>query len=206
MKRTASLAQLLAHRLAAHAGRVLPGHRGDWARAMRSEIDHLPSSRAALWWALGCVLASYTERMNVMELGNLRISRWLLGLEMLMCFFWLTWMFGALVSRGVYGFSGPLPIDRWYVMMLFGTVAGPIGLIVAVKLIVLNRPSMNWATLAALCLPAAFTLIVFVGQVVGARYPVEALGGFILFALLPALGVAHLVYLARSSGSVATPA
>jgi hypothetical protein len=65
---------------------------------------------------------------------------------------------------------------------------------------------MNWATLAALCLPAAFTLIVFVGQVVGARYPVEALGGFILFALLPALGVAHLVYLARSSGSVATPA
>jgi hypothetical protein len=206
MRPESFLGRLAAHRLAAHAGRVLPQHRSEWALAMQSEIDHLPSSRAALRWALGCVFASYIERMHVMNLGNLRISRWVLSLEMLMCFFWLTWMFGALVSRGVYGFSGPLPIDRWYLMMLFGTVVGPIGLIVAFKSIVLNRPSMSWFTLAALCLPAAWTFIAFLGQILSARYPVEALGGFVLFALLPALGVAHLVHLARSRANVAAAA
>jgi hypothetical protein len=201
-----TLARRIARALAAHAARVLPRGRGEWAQAMRNEIEYLGSS-AAVCWALGCVLASYKQRMSVMETGNLRISRWLLSLEMLMCFIWLTWMFGAIVSRGVYGFSGPLPIDRWYVMMLFGTVAGPIGLIVAFKSIVLNRPSMGSITIAAMCLPAAFTLFVFVGQVLGSRYPVEALGGFILFALLPALGVAHLIYFARrDAGPTATPA
>jgi hypothetical protein len=173
---------------------------------MQSEIDHLPSSRAALRWALGCVFASYGERMHVMVVGNLRISRWLLSLEMLMCFIWLTLMFAALVSRGAFGFSGRLPIDTWYVMTLLGTLPGPIGLVVAFKSVVLNRRSLNRIMLIVLCLPAIWTLIAYVGMVLRARYPIEAIGAFILFALLPALGVAHLVHLARSSGSVATPA
>ena len=47
-----------------------------------------------------------------MNIGTLRVSRWVLIFEMIMCFWWLTWMFGALASRGVYGFVPDLPLDQ----------------------------------------------------------------------------------------------
>jgi hypothetical protein len=198
MKPGPGLVRVIAARLVAHAARVLPRGRSDWARAMQTEIEHIASNSAALRWAAGCVYASYAERMRVMQIGTLRISRWLLGVEMLMCFFWLTLMFAALVSRGAFGFTGRLPIDSWYVMALLGTLAGPIGLTVAFKAIVLDLPALSRTTLIALCLPVAWTLIAMLGQVLNARYPVEAIGAFVLFGLLPALGASHLVYLSRS--------
>ena len=134
-----------------------------------------------------------------MNVGTLRISRWVLGLEMIMCFWWLTWMFGALVTRGFYGFAGPLPMDAWFFEMLLATVAGPIGLIVAFKSIVLGRPVLNRTTMAVLCVPVAWTVIAYGAEFVTRGHGVlDALGLIILFALLPALGVAHLVYLSRS--------
>jgi hypothetical protein len=195
MSRHDPLARRVARRLAAHAGSVLPGGRADWALAMRHEIDHLQNSRAALSWAVGCVFASYLERINVMNTTRHGISRWVLGLEMLTCFVWLTGMFAALLSRGVYGFSGPLPIDTWFLTMLFASLPGPIGLIVAFKFVILGRWTMSKATLAALCAPAAWTLVVFTIQV--SAHPLEAFGPWVLLALLPAVGVAHLIYLTR---------
>jgi hypothetical protein len=119
---------------------------------------------------------------------------------MIMCFLWLSWMFGALASRGVYGFSGPLPIDSWFISMLLGTALGPIGFIVAFKSVVLDRPALGRVTTAVLCVPAAFTFLAFGAQLLRSNpdRPLEALGLFILFAALPALGVAHLVYLSRA--------
>jgi hypothetical protein len=76
----------LAMRLAAHAEKALPRCRADWARAMRNEIHHISGNRAALIWALGCVFASYRERVRAMIETNPRISRWVLVLEMLCCF------------------------------------------------------------------------------------------------------------------------
>jgi hypothetical protein len=190
-----------AKRLAAHAGRALPRNRAEWAKAMRHETDHVPNGAAAFVWALGCVFASYLERIRVMRIGNARVSPWVLCLEMALCFVPLTWMFAALVSRGAFGFAGPIPIDAWFLNMLFSTTLGPIGLIVAFRVVVLNRRSFGWFTLAALCLPAAWTLLEFAvafGRLMlSSGYPVEATGGLILFAALPAVGVAHLVYLAR---------
>jgi hypothetical protein len=201
-----SLAHRVAQRLVAHAARVLPEHRTQWARAMRGEIEHLPHDRHALFWALGCVVASYIERINDMTFGTLRVSRWVLGLEMIMCFLWLTWMFGALASRGVYGFAGPLPMDAWFFQMLTVTVLGPIGLVVAFKSVALGKRSLGRITTAVLCVPAAWTLLALGGQLLTRgswlrSHPdqlAEALGAFVLFALLPAVGVAHLVYLSRA--------
>jgi hypothetical protein len=199
------LARQIARRLAAHAAGLLPESRAPWAQAMCHEVEHIARDRDALYWAFGCVVASYLERSRVMNVGTLRISRWVLALEMLMCFFWLTWMFGALASRGVYGFAGPLPIDTWFITMLFSTVLGPLGLAVAFKSIVLDRPRLSRLTKVALFVPAAWTFLAFGVQLVTRGWlagsndrPLEALGLFILFAVLPALGVAHLVYLSRA--------
>jgi hypothetical protein len=200
MSSNATFLGWIARRLAAHAAGVLPRERADWARAMQNEIAHFPTGWAALQWAAGCVIASYVERTRNMKIGTLRPSRWVLTLEMIMCFLWLTWMFGALASRGVYGFGGPLPIDTWFITMLFSTAAGPIGLIVAFKSIVLDRPALSRSMLVALCLPAAWTFVGFGAQLLRSDYdyPLEALGQFILFAVLPGLGVAHLVYLSKA--------
>jgi hypothetical protein len=48
----------LAATLCRHAAAVLPDT-SPWARAMRRELDYIADDRAALDWALGCVLASY---------------------------------------------------------------------------------------------------------------------------------------------------
>lgn len=61
MNQPRSLTRRLAIRLAAHAHRVLPEHRSEWASAISNELDHLPE-RASLRWAIGAVFASYVER------------------------------------------------------------------------------------------------------------------------------------------------
>jgi pimeloyl-ACP methyl ester carboxylesterase len=53
----------IAVKLAQHASRVLPGARSLWADAMRRELDYIADDRAALRWAIGCVVASYTARL-----------------------------------------------------------------------------------------------------------------------------------------------
>jgi hypothetical protein len=50
-------------KLAQHASWVLPGAQSPWAEAMRRELDYIEDDRAALRWAVGCVLASYKARL-----------------------------------------------------------------------------------------------------------------------------------------------
>ena len=200
-----TIARRLAQGLGAHAAALLPRHRNNFAAAMRNEIEHLSHDRHALFWALGCVIAGYVERISDMTFGTLRISRWVLGLEMIMCFLWLTLMFGALASLGVfYGFAGPLPINALFFTMLTVSAVGPIGLVVAFKSVVLGRPSLGRVMTVVLCAAAAWTCVAFGGEILNRTWLAgrtgpqgEALDLFVLFALLPALGVAHLVYLSR---------
>src|SRR6266852_4693815 len=53
----------MALKVAQHASWVLPGVRSPWADAMRRELDYIEDDRAALRWAVGCVMASYTARL-----------------------------------------------------------------------------------------------------------------------------------------------
>ena len=50
-------------KLAQHASWVLPGAHSVWAEAMRRELDYIEDDRAALRWAVGCILASYKARL-----------------------------------------------------------------------------------------------------------------------------------------------
>jgi hypothetical protein len=49
-------------KLVRHTASVLPGA-SPWTQAMRRELDYIQDDRAALAWALGCVLASYKARL-----------------------------------------------------------------------------------------------------------------------------------------------
>jgi hypothetical protein len=185
-----SVVRHLAVRLAAHAEKALPRSRADWASAMRNEVHHISGNRAALKWALGCVFASYTERMRTMIASNPRISRWVLVLEMLFCFTPLTWLCLATFANlgRMQGKTG--------IFALTVAAAGPIGLIVAFKVVVLNRPSLTKFAMAALCLLAAWTMFAYSLQILAEAEPGQLWREFVLIALLPALGVAHLLYLA----------
>ena len=56
--------------LVTHAAKALPSHRADWARAICAEIHHVSNDFKALGWALGCVFASYSERINAVNTRN----------------------------------------------------------------------------------------------------------------------------------------
>ena len=53
--------------LVTHAANALPNRRADWAHAIRNEIQHVSGDFNALGWALGCVIASYSERINAVN-------------------------------------------------------------------------------------------------------------------------------------------
>ncbi len=62
-------------KLSQHAAAVLPAA-SPWAQAMRREIDYIEDDRAALGWALGCVLASYKARVAARTAAGLgRLQR-----------------------------------------------------------------------------------------------------------------------------------
>lgn len=54
----------IAQSLMRHAARVMPA--GDWGAAMQNELQAIDDDRVALHWAVGCVIAGYSERLNVM--------------------------------------------------------------------------------------------------------------------------------------------
>jgi hypothetical protein len=157
---------------------------------MYNEVHHIAGSRAALAWAFGCVLAGYTERMRIMISSNPKISRWVLILEMAFCFTPLTLVcFAVLANLGLFrGTEG--------IVALTVTMAGPVGLIIAFRVVVLNRPLLTRLALAGLCTLAAWVVLAYSLDLL----PGGPSGGqwrdFILVALLPALGFAHLLYLA----------
>jgi hypothetical protein len=60
------LPRRLAGLLLRHAAAVMPAQRAQWILAMRRELEYLKGDWAVLDWALGCVSASYAERMRHM--------------------------------------------------------------------------------------------------------------------------------------------
>jgi hypothetical protein len=190
---TRSVIRHLAVRLTSHTEKVLPESRAEWARAMRNEVQHISGNRAALVWALGCVFASYTERMRILLRSNPRISRWVLVLEMLCCFTPLTLLCIAVLANlgRMEGKTG--------ILALTVAATGPVGLIVAFKVVVLNRPSLNRVGMAALCALAAWTALAYSLHIIAGGEPAHAWREFVLIALLPAVGIVHLLQLAIRS-------
>ncbi len=216
MKQPGSLLRRLAYGLIRFAAWLLPKNRADWARSMHSELHHLENDFEALIWALGCAVASLKEGLNAMTIGNLKISRWILVPEMALCFVPLTlaWL------DGVFGMSGIIRlnmdvIQQYFIgspagvtalMTMFSTailgVLGPVGLIMAIRLIVLDRSirsrSLGMALIGGPILIGiihlARSLIIDKGLQI-----FDALALLLLFSILPAIGAAHLLYLGSSS-------
>jgi hypothetical protein len=191
-----SLAWRLALGLTAHAARILPPERREWSKAMISEVDHLPSAGAAMRWAIGCVFAGYLERIRTMTHQIGHVARWVLSLEMLICFVPVTFLFVAVIlssMRGVWSIQTSL-------LYASATLIGPIGLVISLRSLVLGQ-AVGRTTSTALCLLAAWTFASYLSLVL--KYHSSRHTNWwqivVLIAFLPALAAAHLAFIAAEA-------
>jgi hypothetical protein len=183
---------MVATLLVRHAVWVSPPKRKDWVQAMRHELDHIPLGVSALQWAVGCVLVSYIERIRFMTRSLTTLPRWLLALEMTVCLAPLTLLFIAILAAIA---RGLMPVEYG---VLYGSmsVLGPVGLAVAVRLILFSGDAVGRTTVVALVLLAPWTVVACSGQVLHDGAPFSnTWRDFVLIALLPALGAIHLVHI-----------
>jgi hypothetical protein len=61
---------------------VLPFSRQDWAKAMQHEIAYLTNDHQALCWAAGCLLASFQERLQWIQIPDRQTVRIILALPL----------------------------------------------------------------------------------------------------------------------------
>ena len=191
--------------------------RRDWGRAMRAEIEHIEGDWQALRFACGCAWAAITLRSTAMDLGNLRVSRFVLALEMALCFVpltlgWLDVLFG---QSGV-AWLDAAAVERYYLVNTDGVAAlakqlvgaavgvlGPVGLIVAVRHLVLGR-ALHHGMLGVLLIAGPIALaVVYVAAnlATDTSWSTEWAGFYVLFVALPLAGAAHLLILGRSNAA-----
>ncbi len=179
--------------LVAHAAAVSPGERAEWVQAMSNELDYLPPDTSAIGWALGCLLVCYSERIRAMVRPFESLPRWVLVLEMLVCFLPLTLLFSAVVQRGLHG---GFNIEEG-ALYISATILGPAGLAAALRSIVSSSIGVCRAAIVALCVLAAWTLAAYSLQILtfGQSHLSDWWREFVLIAALPFLAVLHLVFI-----------
>lgn len=209
MTGAATISRRLAFKLVRLALLILPPYREIWARAMLTEFYYLESDYDALRWALGCVIASLKMRYETMIIGNLKISRWILMPELLLCFVPLT-LFWAEVSFGTYGifrhnadfiwqslFRPPSAMRMMILTTAVLGLVGPASLITAFRLIVLKQPIHTRIAAVILIACPVILGIITVACLLLIRPIVWAdeLGlVLLLFTILPSAGAAHMYF------------
>lgn len=222
MKRSQTASRRLAAALMRGAAGLMPAARIGWTRAMRSEFDHIESDRQAFLWAAGCLLTGLKERMNTMIHGDLKISRWLLAPEMLLCFAPLTllWLDGIDGRFGLLRLNGAL-LHQYFIDVPGGTALlisrlagivlatiGPIALMLALRVILRRGPIKNAglrvALLAAPILYGLMSVMLRAIESGAAAFDPTAVdafdfwSGIFLLSILPALGALHLLRLSAA--------
>jgi hypothetical protein len=196
MRGRSSLVRAIAIRVAAFAQTLFPQHRSDWAKALVNEVQHVSGDMDALRWAIGTLSTAFHERIRSMKSGTLHIPRWLLSIEMLVCFVPLTLLGMAVIGAAVKG-AMPLPSAILY---LSAVAAGPLGLVVAFRKISRQNATLGRGAMVALCVAAGWTLVGYVLQALNANGNIaESWREFIIIALLPAIGVVHLLLITNRS-------
>lgn len=170
---------------------VSPGERAEWAHAMINELDYLSPDMSAVGWALGCICVCYSERMRAMVRPFESLPRWVLVLEVLICFLPLALLFAAVLQTGAHGGFTP----QAFLLYCSGTVLGPVGLAAGFRSIFFKARGMSRATLLGLCLLAAWTLAAYAAQILtfGQSHLSDWWREFVIIAVLPTLAVLHLV-------------
>jgi len=203
------------------ANRVTPPERGEWSRAMRAESAYLPES-ARLRWALGCLVAAIKLRFTPMQTGSLRINPWIMVVESLVCFapMLLVWWQVSFRDPGVLTHDlAPferylvdvlrMPDARTVIWMLYGyavcSLVGPVGLFLGLRYALLRRGLRN--RVLGYGLIAAAIAMSLSGALnnfwVGKGDLWERIPQVMMFTILPAAGIVHLMFLGRSSPPVA---
>jgi hypothetical protein len=185
----------------------------EWVRAMYAELDHVPANDRLLW-ALGYVIAAVKRRFDTMRSGNLRVSRGVLLLELLMCFLPLTlgWWDVVFGSSGVLGLNHSIiqdhfsatPLSRIVLGMMLAAaiigLAGPVGLFLTSRAVItgtgLRSRALGIAMITGVTLFIAASILLRLFSGPGAY--AATLSFVVLFGALPALGTAHLIYLSRT--------
>lgn len=183
-------ARKMAALLVRHGAWVSPAQRKLWSRAMINELEHVPRGASVLRWALGCVLVSYLERLNIMTRPLTNLPRWLLTLEMAVCLVPVTWLFIAVLTTTA---QGRLPVE-YGILSGSATLLGPVCLAVVMKIVFAGKSSVGRATTALLPLLAAWTVVAYGGQLLhnGSAFS-QWWRDFVLIALLPSWAVVHLL-------------
>lgn len=203
MKTIHAVTQWTARCLIKHAAMVAPVERAEWAQAMSNELDYLSPDLSAVGWALGCLWACYAERIRAMVRSLDSLPRWVLVLEMGVCFLSPTWLFSAVVQRGFHGgFTLPEAL-------LYGSasILGPLGVAAALHSIFSKSRPLSRVTILALGVLTAWTLAAYSTQVLtfGHSHLSEWWQEFVLIAVLPALAVLHLIFInSHRRGSLVT--
>lgn len=194
------LARRAAYGLVKHAAMVLPEERAEWAQAMINEMDYLSPDKSAVGWAFGCLFVGYSERMRFMIRSFESLPRWMLVLEMLVCFLPATLLFATVILTGLHG--GFTLRDG--LLYCAGTILGPLGLAAALRSIFLKPGGMNRAVIAGLCVLAVWTMAAYAAQILtfGQSHLSDWWRDIVIIAVLPALAVLHLVFInSHSRGS-----
>lgn len=218
MSAPVSFRRSLAQVLLGQARWLLPTFRLDWARAMQAELDYLGSDHEALRWAIGCLLAGLKERISCMFSANLRVSRWILLPEMLLCFVPLTllWVDAVAGSTSLVRLDGRHFHESFMsspggifllVTILAGAVLGalgPLALIAAFRLIAAARPpGGRWFRAALVAGPALYGVLTLTARVAmagtgalsfSAVDSFDFWSGLLLLSALPSLGALHLLH------------
>jgi hypothetical protein len=188
---TARLSKHVAHGLMKHAVRVSPKERAEWAQAMATELEYLPPDLQAVRWALGCIVASYLERMNVMLRSLAALPRSVLAMEMLICFLPLTLVFSTVINAATHG---GYTSQAAFMLYFSGSLLGPLGLAAAFHSIFLTPGRMSRTVIVGLGLLTVWTLGAYTSQLVnfGQSRLADWWHEFVIIAVLPALAVLHL--------------
>jgi hypothetical protein len=186
----ARLSKHVARGLMKHAVRVSPKERAEWAQAMATELEYLPPDLQAVRWALGCILASYIGRMNNMLRSLAALPRWVLAMEMLICFLPLTLVFLTAINTASHGGY----TSQAFLLYCSGSLLGPLGLAAAFHSIFLAPGRMSRTVIVGLGLLSVWTLAAYTSQLVnfGQSRLADWWQEFVIIAVLPALAVLHL--------------
>ena len=161
--------------------------------------------------------------------GNLKISRWILVPEMLLCFVPLTfcWLNALGGSSGIVRLNGYV-IEKYFLHTPGGSCAlaalvagavlgalGPLGLATAFRLVVSGRPpSSRWFRTALIAGPALYGVLTLVSRLAtgwpgtlsfDAVDSFDFWSGILLLSALPSLGAAHMLRLPPQNPSQSLP-
>lgn len=204
MKKT--IIQILVNILFKCASKIMPENRSDWIKAMKVETEYLSSDVQALIWALACVKTATTERVKIMKTGTLRVSRFVLSLEVLCCFIPVSIVLTDLIYTAFkLQFSYENEIIFVYTAIVFCLI-GPVGIILGLKFLLQKSFNIGKRLKPLLSILAIGIVLIsfwFIQITSGNVSLVDSWMVFILIALMPAMAIFHMIYLSQGKSNLA---